>query len=91
MVNPKLQQEQDRIAQLAHELWEQEGRPEGRALEHWLQAESRLQSNPRSSGSSVQPQVGTPTAAAQPALPAAKSNGSNNGSSRSKAPKRARV
>jgi hypothetical protein len=24
----------------AYELWERAGRPEGRALEHWLQAES---------------------------------------------------
>ena len=26
----------------AYEIWEKEGRPEGRALEHWLQAKQEL-------------------------------------------------
>jgi len=30
------------IAQRAHEIWENEGRPEGRAMEHWLRAVSEL-------------------------------------------------
>ena len=30
------------IARVAYELWEAEGRPEGRAVEHWLAAEARL-------------------------------------------------
>jgi hypothetical protein len=30
------------IARRAYELWEQEGRPEGREQEHWLQAEKEL-------------------------------------------------
>jgi hypothetical protein len=30
------------IAQRAHEIWETEGRPEGRALEHWFRAISEL-------------------------------------------------
>jgi Protein of unknown function (DUF2934) len=28
----------------AYYLWEHEGRPEGRALDHWLRASQRLQS-----------------------------------------------
>ena len=28
-----------RIQKRAYEIWEDEGRPEGRALEHWIQAE----------------------------------------------------
>ncbi len=28
----------DRIRQRAHELWEEEGRPEGRDRDHWQQA-----------------------------------------------------
>lgn len=28
----------DRVGVLAYEMWEQEGRPEGRAEEHWLNA-----------------------------------------------------
>jgi hypothetical protein len=33
---------QEAIAQRAHEIWESEGRPEGRAMEHWLRAVSEL-------------------------------------------------
>ncbi len=32
----------DEIARYAYSLWEQEGRPQRRALDHWLQAESQL-------------------------------------------------
>jgi len=31
-----------RISQLAHKLWEEEGRPMGRAETHWLQAEAMV-------------------------------------------------
>jgi Protein of unknown function (DUF2934) len=31
------------IEMRAYGLWEQEGRPEGRALEHWLRAESEVE------------------------------------------------
>jgi len=30
------------IAERAYYLWEESGRPEGRALEHWLEAEAAL-------------------------------------------------
>jgi hypothetical protein len=30
------------IAQRAYELWERSGRPEGKADQHWLQAETEL-------------------------------------------------
>jgi DUF2934 family protein len=33
---------QDEIAACAHMIYEQEGRPEGKAMEHWLQAEAQL-------------------------------------------------
>lgn len=32
----------DQIAQRAQELWEAEGRPEGKSDDHWLQAENEL-------------------------------------------------
>ena len=32
-----------RIQQRAYQIWEQEGRPEGRAVEHWRQAEQQLE------------------------------------------------
>jgi hypothetical protein len=31
-----------RVHDLAHQLWEQQGRPSGRELDHWLEAERRL-------------------------------------------------
>jgi Protein of unknown function (DUF2934) len=31
-----------RIERRAYELWEAEGRPQGRELEHWLRAEAEL-------------------------------------------------
>lgn len=34
----------EKIAALAHQLFEQEGRPHGRDLDHWLQAEFLLRS-----------------------------------------------
>ncbi|WP_295046551.1 DUF2934 domain-containing protein [uncultured Paracoccus sp.] len=33
---------QDRIKQRAHDIWEREGRPEGRDADHWSQAEEEL-------------------------------------------------
>ena len=33
---------EDTIAQRAYHLWLAEGRPDGRALEHWMQAQSEL-------------------------------------------------
>ena len=35
------------IARRAYEIWEGEGRPNGRAMEHWLLAVSELQTKPR--------------------------------------------
>lgn len=32
----------EEISKRAREIWEREGRPEGRDKEHWLQAESEL-------------------------------------------------
>jgi hypothetical protein len=32
----------EEIMSLAYSFWEQAGRPEGRALEHWLLAETQL-------------------------------------------------
>jgi hypothetical protein len=37
---------EDRIRRRAYEIWEREGRPEGRASEHWYQAASELDAAP---------------------------------------------
>ncbi len=34
------------VAERAHHLWEQAGRPEGQAQTHWLKAEAQLRSSP---------------------------------------------
>ncbi len=31
--------EQDRVRLIAYRLWDEEGPPQGRALDHWLRAE----------------------------------------------------
>jgi hypothetical protein len=33
---------EDRIRERAHQIWEEQGRPEGRELEHWHEAELQL-------------------------------------------------
>jgi hypothetical protein len=48
----------ERIRQRAHELWEQAGKPEGREIDFWLQAE-------REQGEG-DPPTGDPDAATQP-------------------------
>ncbi len=35
----------ERISICAHAIWEEQGRPQGRELEHWLQAESQLKAS----------------------------------------------
>jgi len=37
---------QDRIRQRAHEIWEQEGRPDGRDQEHWERAHREVDEEP---------------------------------------------
>jgi Protein of unknown function (DUF2934) len=51
------------IARRAYDLWEDEGRPEGKALDHWLRAEAT------SAGRAGIPRM---TAIAPPAKPARK-------------------
>ena len=35
------------IAAVAYSIWEQEGRPEGCDVEHWLKAEAQIRLHPR--------------------------------------------
>lgn len=37
---------EQRIAQKAHEIWEREGRPDGRSADHWRQAKEWIDQNP---------------------------------------------
>jgi hypothetical protein len=40
----------ERIRQRAHEIWESEGRPHGRALIHWLRAEAEIREDLKAQG-----------------------------------------
>jgi hypothetical protein len=46
---------EDQIARCAYDIWEREGRPCGRDLEHWLQAEALLQQGASSSAATRPP------------------------------------
>jgi len=39
---PRMTTTHEEISRRAREIWEREGRPEGRDMEHWLQAETEL-------------------------------------------------
>lgn len=39
---PNAQPTMNEIAACAHSIWENEGRPQGREVAHWLQAEQQL-------------------------------------------------
>ena len=38
---------EQRVRERAYRIWEEAGRPEGQAFEHWLQAESEVATNER--------------------------------------------
>jgi hypothetical protein len=48
------------IAERAYLIWEQMGRPQGQALEHWLRAEAELSTEPAASLLSREPAVSMP-------------------------------
>ena len=37
-----MDEREEQIRRRAHELWEQEGKPEGREMDFWLQAEREI-------------------------------------------------
>jgi len=56
-----------RIAEKAYGLWEREGRPDGKSLDHWLQAEADVASDTtegKGGGVKARAQAGRPRAAA---------------------------
>jgi hypothetical protein len=38
---------EDRTRKRAHEIWEREGRPEGKSEEHWFRAEAEISAEER--------------------------------------------
>ena len=83
-------------AEAAYFLWLAEGRPEGRAAEHWAQAEAALAAKPARRKSAAAkapkaPKAAKPakTAAAKPAKPAKAAPAEK--SAKAKAPRKART
>ena len=56
-----------KIRQIAYELWEQDGQPEGRELEHYFRAEQLVDSRSSKSGASSKSKA-TGSAARKPAV-----------------------
>jgi hypothetical protein len=38
---------EQRVRERAYQIWEEAGRPEGKAVEHWLQAEAEISAQER--------------------------------------------
>lgn len=49
-----------KIAERAYRLWESEGQPHGRALDHWLRAEAELAIDPAPQVTTSSPKPSTP-------------------------------
>jgi DUF2934 family protein len=68
-----MDEDTERVRSKAYEIWEHEGKPDGRALEHWLEAERQVlgqtgdsdQQDSKGSGPSANEGEGNRTAARQ--------------------------
>jgi hypothetical protein len=57
----------ERVRQRAYELWEQEGRPDGKAEEHWRRADAEIAREEAPSAPTTSEELGrAPTVAEQP-------------------------
>ena len=79
---------QDQIARRAYEIFIERGQPEGRDLEHWLEAEKQLRAAGQSK--SVPQTAGATPAPIRATQPAAPSNGRTQGNGRTVRPAAAR-
>jgi Protein of unknown function (DUF2934) len=62
-------QNEERIRQRAHEIWEREGRPEGRHEEHWARARRQLEEEDGDRASAAPAAGGAPDDAPTVAAP----------------------
>lgn len=53
---------EERIRQLAHEIWEVEGRPDGQQMRHWAMAERLVEAEIRAAEQEDAPNKPTPSA-----------------------------
>jgi len=66
-INPQIPEDTIRIR--SYEIWEREGRPEGRHVDHWLRALEELSTEPLTSAA---PERGARSAPSKPRAPRAK-------------------
>ncbi|MEA2615490.1 MAG: hypothetical protein QOE72_1273 [Chloroflexota bacterium] len=82
---------EDRIRNRAYELWEAEGRPEGREVDHWLRAAQEVSGEVTAEtsvvGTSVARRPRTPRTATTAASPAPRTPAAATARSRSRASK----
>jgi hypothetical protein len=82
---------EDRIRNRAYELWEAEGRPEGREVDHWLRAAQEVSGEVTAEtsvvGTSVARRPRTPRSATTAASPATRTPAAATARSRSRASK----
>jgi hypothetical protein len=55
--------DQEKVRQRAYEIWDREGRQDGRAEEHWAQAEREIGASPTNLTAGVRNDVGAPAQA----------------------------
>jgi hypothetical protein len=72
-VDTELVTEKNNVAHLACQLWDKAGRPAGRDLEFWLEAEKELLNAPQDQHNAPEPKAGTESVAVRPTEPAASS------------------
>lgn len=60
---------EDRIRQRAYEIWEQEGRPHGEDMKHWLQAFQEIAASTETGGQSKKPRSRKAATTDAPAKP----------------------
>jgi hypothetical protein len=76
---------EERIRTRAYELWEAEGRPEGREVDHWLRAAQELAREKGRSTVAAAPRTGKPRTTT--ATPAKRTTTASATRTRSRAPK----
>src|SRR5436305_14386860 len=63
--NREITPSDDEIAARAYEIYEREGRSDGKAMDHWLQAESELRAERQNRGTNPQSRQDQPRSARQ--------------------------
>ena len=83
-----MEKDDRKIRQRAYEMWDRDGRPDGRSEDYWLQAERELAGSDSAAARSPQSEAAAPTQAAPQSKRAA--NGAGPGAKPVQAPRKRR-